>query len=732
LVSRGQLLPFDPGKDEIGRESTTDDVGPLTEAQERLLGRLHCTMDSYFPEQTNRGAREVVADAFRQADLTFGAKAAAAWAGDYKVPQDLIDRDMERLRQAGGSLVEMARRTREARRATRLNPERVRATLSVDNPEYASTMEFATTGVPLLLADSFRPSGVDGRPRLRPIVRETGMATTKMLVEGYVREDLAIVLSLEAARTVVEETHLSADSWATKQATESGRAVVDCKDGGSGSSLNCDQVYDEAVLRWQKIHNPSLDDIMCMILTFFDLATTINPSVLWTDLRIWKMDLKGAFTLLDFNPAGVPFLGTEVNGGWIIFYLVGLYGWTAMPMVFQIINRAIVWELSRPGVLKGLMNMYTDDLFGVCLKEDLEHDMAVAAALCRRLLGEKAIAVKKTESGTRLTLIGWDVDLAHVLVTIARRNALKAWYGYAQVELSPQIRVTLVQAWASWAERYGEICVWMRPFRRVMYQMIKGREKCKYTAVSAMGHRVVRLYQALLTLTLTTEGQFTRCFDSFRHSPGTLRITFDGSLLGAGIMWHYIRNGTQSLLGCAALSLRSLRLGGNPAYQNVCEYVTILLGLMIAVIMDWDTSAVEIIGDSKTALTWTQSGRFRSDNVINPATVCAALCATHVINIVDAQHIEAEHNKVTDTMSRRKVGETWEALMKRMQKRAPDEYNEIGVTPGQIPKEVQLQCLEVVLRMCDPRREFSGEKEFAEYWREVYSFVKTLSSLRDL
>ena len=41
----------------------------------------------------------------------------------------------------------------------------------------------------------------------------------------------------------------------------------------------------------------------------------------------------------------------------------------------------------------------------------------------------------------------------------------------------------------------------------------------------------------------------------------------------AGIMWHYVRNGTQSLLG------------GNTGYQNVCEYVTILLGLLIAVLI---------------------------------------------------------------------------------------------------------------------------------------------------
>ena len=62
-----------------------------------------------------------------------------------------------------------------------------------------------------------------------------------------------------------------------------------------------------------------------------------------------------------------------------------------------------------------------------------------------------------------------------------------------------------------------DICLWMRPFRRVMYGMIKGQEKRRYVSVTAMGHRVVRLYQALLTLVATQEGWFTRSFDSFRR-----------------------------------------------------------------------------------------------------------------------------------------------------------------------------------------------------------------------
>ena len=479
-----------------------------------------------------------------------------------------------------------------------------------------------------------------------------------------------------------------------------------------------------------------------MFLSFFYAIKARHPSVQWSDLRLWKMDLKGAFTLLDFAPEGVPFLGTEVPGGLVVFYLVGLYGWKAMPMAFQVVNRAVVWELCRPGVLKGRMNMYTDDMFGITLKEDLQHDMDVAASFCRRLLSDTAIKEEKTESGTRLTIIGWDFDLDQVLVTIARRNALKAWHGYSRADLSLRMRVPVVQAWASWAQRYGDICLWMRPFRREMYNLVRGQLKCRTVAITPVGHRVVRLYQALLTLTLTQEGRFTRSFESFRLRAPTLRITFDGSLGGTGLMFQHLayRPSTQdlpplqlqTLLGLAALSLHSLGLGGDPAYQNVCEYISILLGLIIAVLMRWDTSAVEIVGDSVTALMWTRRGRFRSDNVINAATVCAALGATHPINLVSHRHLLAENNMVTDTLSRRRKGESWSALLARMQKRAPEEYGNMGALPGHMPREFKLRRLEQILSLCDPRRVFVGEKEFAMYWRGVRSLVENMSVQTDL
>ena len=106
---------------------------------------------------------------------------------------------------------------------------------------------------------------------------------------------------------------------------------------------------------------------------------------------------------------------------------------------------------------------------------------------------------------------------------------------------------------------------------------------------------------------------FTRSFSSFRTNAPTLQITFDGSLEVVGIVWlavsgtrdaGLLRLSQQAMLGAASFSLSSMAFGGDTSYQDLAEYIGLLLGLIIAVAMGLDTSAVFTVGDSATALAW--------------------------------------------------------------------------------------------------------------------------------
>ena len=129
----------------------------------------------------------------------------------------------------------------------------------------------------------------------------------------------------------------------------------------------------------------------------------------------------------------------------------------------------------------------------------------------------------------------------------------------------------MVQAYALEVDRYGESNVGMKPLRRVLYEMIQGREGLR---VSSTGRRVVRMDQALLAL---TQGTFTRSFSSFRTNAPTLQSTFEGALQGVGIVWHAVsgiwdagrrRFSQQAVLGAASFSLSSMAFGGETSFQT--------------------------------------------------------------------------------------------------------------------------------------------------------------------
>ena len=66
--------------------------------------------------------------------------------------------------------------------------------------------------------------------------------------------------------------------------------------------------------------------------------------------------------------------------------------------------------------------MYVDDIIGVCFEADMVKDLARAREVCTALLGSSAVADDKTESGRRLDIIEFTVDLDRMRVSISKKN----------------------------------------------------------------------------------------------------------------------------------------------------------------------------------------------------------------------------------------------------------------------------------------------------------------------
>jgi hypothetical protein len=222
-----------------------------------------------------------------------------------------------------------------------------------------------------------------------------------------------------------------------------------------GTPLNTDQTAEAAVVYYGEIHHPTIENIAIMVYDFWAAAKLRDPSLRWEDVRIWKMDLKGACTLLSFMPEDVGLFAMLLTEDIVYFQLAGIFGWSGTPAAFQVVTRAITWELKH--ALRSSTVMYVDDIIGVCFADDLESDLAITRGVCTDLLGSGAVADDKTEHGVRLDVIGYTLDLTQERVLIARKNFLTALHGFISTDVMQRLNLKAAQRLASWGTRYGKI-----------------------------------------------------------------------------------------------------------------------------------------------------------------------------------------------------------------------------------------------------------------------------------
>ena len=277
------------------------------------------------------------------------------------------------LDEAGGDF-----RVMDARRLAELNVGRLnvdrRASLSPNNPETERLRDLAG-GMEIPLPTGFKPNGASSatRPRLRKLYVEIQLAVDSMFYE-MVEERLAIPLPMLRAEHV-SGAHFSSCHWAPKQGEESGRPIIDPSNGDEGSCvLNGKEVKRSAIERRGPVTLPTIETIMAKFITFKNEFKRPRSGI-----ELWKMDLKGAFTLLSFKASNCQLIATELEGGVALFFLCGIFGWTATPITatpiaFAVVSRAILHEMEeRTGAA---CDMFVDDALAASLIEEATSDRA--------------------------------------------------------------------------------------------------------------------------------------------------------------------------------------------------------------------------------------------------------------------------------------------------------------------------------------------------------------------
>jgi hypothetical protein len=682
------------------------------------IDQLVHEMQQLFPSSRDpvlaARAKSEITEAYAAADLRCTVERAIADVGAFSFDPALLQRDWDGLMAAEWSLDEMVRSSQAIRRPSRLNPHRVRAALTEANPGWGKLMRFAEVGVEVsaLLPPDFEPTGNDQEnwPRLRPGYVEAHHVVNSALASSFHTSGVGIVLPLIALRPVPQACHVSTSNWAENKDKIRGRPTFNPK------RLNSKHTKLAADALWGKVHHPSITTIVRMILAYMVKARARGVSR--EQLCLWKIDIQGAYTLLDYYFRDCRLFCSELSSDKVFVYTGGCFGWAGQPAAFDVVTRAIKYELPR--ILHGDADAYTDDFYGIAEDEVVDSDMAACEDLALTLLGPDAIAEdrRKSKKGKRLEIIGWLLDLLLQLVTIGRRCLLKALHGYLSVSEFAPIKLKTLQRMASWGVRYGEINTLMHPFTAVLYNESRGRTNphCLVT-LSSTGQRAVQMLRIITLLIAVDEPRFARPFSSWEIPDKLTGLfgQFDASLLGLGVFWFVVyTSGIVRLVGCSAVDLRSLKFGTDAGYQNVAEYIAAIATVRGAKMLcdrgltidGARPQGVWLKGDSATALSWMDKGRVRSTLAINASMVAVMQSVHSNMPVLGGYHVPAELNSLADKISR--IAQTGRDLAEL-----------VRVTPELHGVEILDLKMDAVLPLCDPHKVVDSEAAFGAFWTRV-------------
>ena len=649
----------------------------------------------------------LVEEAYRYADQDYGIREAQQWGGDYKVPDTDVEEDEALLARHGGNVeAVMAERLAELQ-PSRLNHARIDS-LRPDNPE-RGRLRGLVDGMEVPLPKGFVPNGTGAWPKLRTKYLQTAAAVDKMVMS--LREKrLAFVFKKWTAATV-KDIHLTPGDWTGKKGKEQGRNIIDSSDDKAGA-LNSDDAREAVRQLWGEIQHPTIGDLVVMILDYFDRQRALRPDLTWEHLVLYKMDLRGAFNLLSFRKDTAQYFATELVGGFVIIFLCGIFGWVGTPFAFQVVTRALKHEMRHK--LRGASDMYVDDHIGVCLRAHLLQEQAMVRQTCTALLGEEAVADDKTEASTdhgedRLDTIGYTICLRTQVVTISRKNFLKTFYGYFEVDVEEKVPVRTLERLASWGSRYAAICRWMRPFNRLVYASYSGLARHVSVHLTAGAKLAIRLWRAALCSLALDERRFARPMASFRGIPARHVVVFDACLYGTGcLVFSLDSTAGERLMGGSAASLAALEFGEVSDFQNTCEFLGVIMGLVTMRRLGIRDMVIGLRGDSVTALSWAESERYRGTNVTNASVLFTLMVLTWGVEVSFIHAIPGEDNSEADHLSRNPLTATMTTIG-----HPSSPHIDLNADP----------TVARLIRLCDPRTDMTSEEGFRAFWREASALI---------
>jgi len=717
-------LALEPNLEESGCDKP--DAVPHSLTRDQLVEDAIALASGLFPDW-NEGDRfamvQFMNEAFISGDQQYGESEAIETArmpdgSLFTIPEKAIERDRRRFEECGKDMPEMVRRLREPNVAKRLNWSRITDVISSNNPERDHLQMLATMKMKLHLPKGFVCTGFKDAPPMTATYKRLQAPVSKMFYEDFWEKDLAIVLRRKHAEGL-SGLSVAVAGWTTKEAKKKGRPLTNlsAKSKIQPHAINNQHSKDMCKETCGKTKLPTIVTLIRMIVVYFNEHK--NDSYVearWIDFVLWKLDFKGAFLLLDFCPEDVEKVAIQLTEDLVMFFICGVFGWTGTPTAFDIISRALEWELNQFHMLKGVMAMYVDDMMAGSFKWHVEEDMALTKRVSTGLMGPKSLADEKEEVGPEQDWIGYHLSIGHQVVSIKRSNIKRAVYGFMAVKFENPVTIRLMQKLASWGMRYANICVYLLPLVKTLYHEYKGKSGAYSWIMSAKCRLVVRVFRALLLALGADPTRFGRKFDTFLEDPPVQTIAeYDASLSRVGcICYKVLPGGEEVPVGYASWDISWLGFAKAKdvkpsSYQNTAEFLAGVLVLIMIILLGLPREGVQLRGDSKSALNWAYTKRFRSVAAQPAALFFTLLLVLSGIQLVEPSFLRGIFNWRCDNLSRE---------------------NDILAITLKDPRFRDAKKVEwdhnALMRAVHPKQDWNNEKGFIANWRNMKSIINKI------
>jgi hypothetical protein len=203
---------------------------------------------------------------------------------------------------------------------------------------------------------------------------------------------------------------------------------------------------------------------------------------------------------------------------------------------------------------------------------------------------------------------------------------------------------------------------------------------------------------------------YARPFTSFTRPPPSFILNYDASLTGLGvrISKKAISSEQYSLVAFTSMSITFPGIKGDPSYQNMCEYLAVLLGLLLLRHMGTPKSfAYILLGDSMASLTWMLKQTTNSIIAHNAHVGLTLVSIALDAQVADAFWLSSEDNFIADGLSRGVAG------------------SNLGLPPHLYYPVRSLGPIEEYINLCDPSKDYTSATETLEISRRLLQLLQT-------